>query len=154
MASVMSWRRRKLRCISGAAQVDVAVLEADFLVLNGFFGGREGRQARVVEDEKLGGLDLDFAGGHLGIDGVGIAQADFAHGGDDVLGANLLALGVAFGDELLVEHDLGDAGAVAEVEKDEVAVVAAAVDPAHEDHLFAGVGGAQLAAEMRAFEIA
>ena len=47
-----------------------------------------------------------------------------------------------------------DAGAVAQVEEDEVAVVAAAVDPAHEDDLLAGVGGAQFAAEMGAFQIA
>ena len=79
------------------------------------------------------------------------AQADLADGGDDVLGPHLLALGVAVGRELLVEHDLGDAGAVAQVEEDEVAVIAAAVDPAHQHHLFAGVGGAQCAAEMRAF---
>jgi len=54
--------------------------------------------------------------------------------------------------QLLVEHDLGDAGAVAEVEKDEVAVIAAAVHPAHQNHLLAGVGGAQFAAKMRPFE--
>ena len=138
----------------GAAQVDVAVLEADFFVLDGFFGGRKRRQARVVEDAQLGGLDLDFAGGHLGIDGVGVAQAHLAHGGDNVLGADLFALQVAFGRQLLVEDDLGDAGAVAEVEEDEVAVVAAAVDPAHQNHLLAGVGGAQVAAQMRPFEIA
>ncbi len=138
----------------GAAQVDVAIFEADFFVLDGFFGGREGREARVVEDAQLGGLDLDFAGGHFGIDGVGVAQADFADGGDDVLGADLLAFEVAVGSQFFVEDDLGDAGAVAEVEEDEVAVVAAAVDPAHEDDLLAGVGGAQVAAQMGAFEIA
>ncbi len=69
-------------------------------------------------------------------------------------GRHLLALRVALGRELLVENDLRDAGAVAEVEEDEVAVVAAAVDPAHQNHLLAGVGGAQLAAQMRPFEIA
>jgi hypothetical protein len=52
----------------------------------------------------------------------------------------------------MIEHDLRDTGAVAEIEKDEAAVVAAAVDPAHEDYLFAGVGGAELAAKMRSFE--
>ena len=61
---------------------------------------------------------------------------------------------MALGRQLLVEHDLGDAGAVAEIEKDEVAVVAAAVDPAHQNHLLAGVGGAQVAAKMRPFKIA
>ena len=59
--------------------------------------------------------------------------------------------GVAVGREFLVENNLGDAGAVAKVEEDEVAVIAAAVDPAHQDHLFAGVGGAQSAAKMRPF---
>ncbi len=32
-----------------AAQVDVAVLEARFLVGNGLFGGRKGREARIVQ---------------------------------------------------------------------------------------------------------
>ena len=116
--------------------------------------GRKRRQARVVQDEQLGGLNLDFAGRHLGIDGVLVAQAHLAHGGDDVLRPHLLALQVAVGGQLLVQHDLRDAGAVAQVEEDEVAVVAAAVDPAHQHHLLAGVGGAQFAAEMRPFEIA
>ena len=154
MASVMSWRSRKLRCISGAAQVDVAIFEADFFVLNGFFRRRKRRQARVVQNQQLGGLNLDFAGGHLGVDGVLIAQAHLAHGGDNVLGADLLALQVAVGRELLIEHNLRDAGAVAQVKKDQVAVVAAAVDPAHENNLLSGVGGAQIAAEMGTFETA
>ena len=61
---------------------------------------------------------------------------------------------MAVGREFFVENDLCDAGAVAQVEKDEIAVVAAAVDPAHQDDLLAGVGGAQCAAEMRPFEVA
>ena len=75
----------------GAAKVDVAILEAGFFVLDGFFRRRERRLAGVVEDEELGGLDFDFAGGHFGVDGVLGAQADLADGGDDVLGADLLA---------------------------------------------------------------
>ena len=81
-----------------------------------------------------------------------VAQTQLTNGGDDVLGADLLALGVALGSELLVEHDLSDAGAVAHVEKDEVAVVAAAVDPAHDNHLLAGVSGAKFSAQMCALE--
>jgi hypothetical protein len=92
-----------------AAEVDVAILEANFFVLDGLVGGREGRELGVVEDEELCGFKLDFAGGHFGIDGVFVAQAKFADGGDDVLGTDLLAFGVAFGDELLVEDDLGEA---------------------------------------------
>ena len=130
----------------GAAQVDVAVLQPHFLVLDRLFGGRERRQARVVQHPQLGGLDLDFAGRHLGIDGVRVAQAHLAHRGDHVLRPHLLALGVALGREFLVEHHLGNAAAVAQVEEDQVAVVAPPVHPAHHHHGLAGVGGAQFAA--------
>jgi hypothetical protein len=61
---------------------------------------------------------------------------------------------VALGGQLLIEHDLGNARAVAEIEKNEVAVVAAPVNPAHQNHLLPGAGGAQVAAKMRSFKIA
>ena len=57
----------------------------------------------------------------------------------------MLGLGVAFGREVLVQDNLRYAGAVAQVEKDEVAVIAAAVDPAHQHHVLAGIAGAKLA---------
>ena len=90
----------------GAAQVNVAIFEARLFVLDRFFRGRKRRQPRVVEDAQLGGLNLDFAGGHLGIDGVIAAQAHLAHGGDDILGPHLLAFEVAVGRQFLVQHDL------------------------------------------------
>ncbi len=90
----------------GAAQVDVAIFQPHLFVLDGFFRRRKGRQPRVVQDAQFGGLNLDFAGGHLGIDGVRVAQAHLADGGDNVLRPHLLALGVALGSQLLVQHDL------------------------------------------------
>ena len=136
------------------AQVDVAVFEPDFFVLDGLFGRRKRRQPRVVQHQQLGRLNLDLAGRHLGIDGVRAAQAHLAHSGNHVLRPHLLALQVAVGRQLLVQHNLRDAGAVAQIEKDQVAVVAAPVHPAHQDHLLPGVGGAQVAAKMRPFETA
>ena len=136
----------------GAAEVDVAVLEADFLVGDGVFGGREGRRLRVVEEEEVVGDELDVAGGHVGIGEAFAAVAEDSRDGDDVLGARGFGLGVSFGGDFLVEDDLRDAGAVAEVEEDEVAVVAAAVDPAHEGDGLAGVGAAEFAAGVRALE--
>ena len=53
--------------------------------------GRKRREPRVVEDAQFGGFDLDFAGRHLGIDGILAAQADLADGGDDILRPHLLA---------------------------------------------------------------
>src|ERR1039458_999287 len=42
-----------------AAQVHVAVLEANLFVLDGFVRRRERRQAGIVQDEDLGGFYLD-----------------------------------------------------------------------------------------------
>ncbi len=137
-----------------AAQIDVAILEADFFVLNRFFRRRKRRKARVVEDQKLSSLNLDLASRHLGVDCVGVAQADLADCGHDVLRADCLALQVPIGSELFVEHHLGDARAVAHVEKDEVAVVAAAVDPAHQDNRLPGMRRAQFTAKVGAFKTA
>ena len=81
--------------------------------------------------------ELDFAGGHVGVGEAFAAGADLAGDGDDVLGAGGFGLEVAGGAGLLVDDDLGNAGAVAEVDEDEAAVVAAAVDPAHEGDGFA-----------------
>ncbi len=71
----------------------------------------------------------------------------------DVLRARGFRLGVGLGGDGLVEDDLGDAGAVAEIEKDEPAVVAAAVYPAHEGYGLAGVGGTQGSAPVSALEV-
>ena len=60
----------------GAAQVEVAVLEADLFVGDGVFGGRERRRLRLVEQQQFVGDDLDFAGGHVGVGEAFAALAD------------------------------------------------------------------------------
>ena len=55
----------------------------------------------------------------------------------------MLAFQVAVRRKLLVENNLGDAGAVAKIEEDEVAVIAAPVDPAHQDYGLPNVGEAR-----------
>ena len=135
------------------AQVEVAVLEAHLFVGDVGVGGREGQRLAVVEDAQLVGDDFDFAGGDVLVDGVGVAQLDVADDGDDELGAHGLGLGVHGGAGFGGDDDLGDAAAVAQVEEDEVAEIAAAVDPSHENDFGAGIGGAEGAAHMSAFEI-
>lgn len=61
---------------------------------------------------------------------------------------------MALGGNFFVEDDLANAGAIAQVEEDEIAVVAAAVHPAHQHHVFARIGGAQISAEVSALQIA
>jgi hypothetical protein len=51
------------------------------------------------------------------------------------------------------EDDLGDAAAIAQVDEDAAAVIAAGRDPAHENDFVSDGGGAQLTARVRALEI-
>ena len=108
-----------------AAQVDVAVAQADGLV-----GGldavvdRERRRLGRVEHLDRAVADLDLAGGQVGVDGAlgpGPHRAGDPH---DVLVAQVVGA---------VDDALHDAGAVAEVDEGEVlAVLAPAGDPAAE----------------------
>jgi hypothetical protein len=52
-----------------------------------------------------------------------------------------------------VQHQLGQAVVVAQVDEDQAAVVALAVDPARQAHIGAGVGGAQGAAVVGAIGV-
>jgi hypothetical protein len=53
----------------------------------------------------------------------------------------------------LVENDLRDSSTVAQIDKNDAAQIAAAVNPAHERNGFAGIGGAEFSATMSALEI-
>src|SRR5262249_40856407 len=53
-----------------------------------------------------------------------------------------------------LEHHLGEASAVAQVDEYRSAVVAPVVDPAEEDHFLADVLGGELAAAVGALQIA
>src|SRR5208337_2117762 len=51
------------------------------------------------------------------------------------------------------DDHLGDAAAVAQVEKNEIAEIAALVHPSHERNFGTGVGGAQFATHMSTFQV-
>ena len=89
-------------------------------------------------------LDLDLAGRQLGVDVVA-ARDDAAGDGDAELGAQLAGERVRLGVDVGTEDHLRDAGAIAKIDEDAAAVIAARGHPAHEDDvLVADVGGAQL----------
>jgi O-acetylhomoserine/O-acetylserine sulfhydrylase-like pyridoxal-dependent enzyme len=58
------------------------------------------------------------------------------------------------GVQFVVEHDLGHAGAVAQVDEDDLAEIAAAVDPSHEHNFFARIGEPKSSAHMSSSEVA
>ncbi len=142
---------RKIRLHLSPAQVEVAILQAHLFVGDGVFGGREGRRLGLVEQKQFAGDDLDLAGGHVGVVEPLATAADASLDGDDVLRTRGVGFGVG-GFDLLVDHDLRDAGAVAQIEEDEAAVVAAAVDPAHENDILPRVLGAKLSTHPGALQ--
>ena len=91
-------------------------------------------------------LDLDGAGRQVRVDGLGGAGDDLALRLEDELVADLLRELRRLGRVLRVDHELRDPGAVAEVDEDEAAVVAAARGPAGERLARADVLLAELAA--------
>jgi hypothetical protein len=63
-----------------------------------------------------------------------------------------MRLTVGIGLHLGIEDDLNDAFAIAKIDEDDPAVVAAAVHPSHEDHFFSCVGSREMPAVMGSFD--
>ena len=119
--------------------------QADHLVHLAVLVDRERRRQRLREVLGVGDRELDLAGGQVRVDVARLALDDLAGGGEDVLGPQPLGQRVRVGRRLGVEDELDDAGAVAQVDEDQPAVVAPAVDPAGHAHALADAGGVELA---------
>ena len=135
-----------------AAQIEIAVAQTRLFGRIGFVFDLKRRRLGVVENVQFGGDELDLTTSELGI--RLLALDDFAFDSDDVFTANVLGFGVRLGLRLFVKDYLDDAGAVADVEEEEIAEVAATRDPAHDDGVAVGVRGAECAAVVCAFKIA
>ena len=120
--------QREVGVLARAAQVEIAIAQARFFGGVGFVFDLKWRSLRVVENVKLGGDDFNFAAGEIGI--RFLARDDFAFDGNDVFAADVFGFAVGFGLSFFVEDDLDDAGAVADVEEEEIAEIAALGYPA------------------------
>ena len=129
------------------AQVEVAVPEAQRLVDLGSLAGLdgEGRRLGLAEHCRLADRDLDLAGRQARVDRLLAARHDLAADLDHELGTHRLGEMVRLGGERRVEHELHETAAVAQVDEDEVAVVAPPRDPAGERHHASDIGAAQRA---------
>ena len=141
----------------GAAEVEIAVLEAEFLVgLGGTIDFERGRW-RGVEDFELSGADLDCPSLELGVFLAREPGVDDSSNADDVLVAQIVRGSHRAGTvprvgTLRLEDDLSQTIAIAQVDEDQAAVVATGIDPAVEDDLLADVVSGQLAAGLSPFE--
>src|SRR5581483_7241200 len=139
----------------GTAQVKIAVLQAQFLVhLGGDLRIVHGERQDFghVVDFKRGDGDFDFTGGNLGIVGAFGAAAHLAGDADHAFAAQ----GGGAVEEVLghvggVKDRLRAAFAVADVDEDQAAEIAAGMDPTRQGHRLPDVRQAQFVAMMRAF---
>ena len=133
-----------------ATDVEVAVAQARVLGRVDAVLNLEGRRLGAVEHLDGVDADLDLAGGELGVDGLGVTAAHDSLDQDGPLGTDDLGRveGGATG-VLGVEGALRHAGAVAQVDEDEPAVVATTPHPAGERDLLADVLAAELAGGAR-----
>src|SRR5262249_53286005 len=88
----------------------------------------------------------DLAGGELRVDGAGVAEHDLALGTENELVPHLAHDLERLRRPLRIDHELADAGAVAEVDEDEAAQVTSTSDPAREDDRLVLVRRADVAA--------
>ena len=110
----------------------------------------EGHGLSLIEDRQRAQFDFYGAGLALLVDHVVRPAADDATNGEDPLFADVFGLGGQFGVLRGVDKQLGDAFAVAEVDEDQPAQIAAGIDPAAEADRLTDLGCAQLIAVMRA----
>ena len=117
-----------------AAQVQIAVAQTHILANLNMVIELEGRRFRGVEDNNLAAVDLDLPRVHVRVDGTGAARTDDPFDLKNILAAH------SVGDleelaTVVVEDHLNDALAVAKIDKDHAAVVAAPVHPATQGDL-------------------
>ncbi len=107
----------------GRAQVEPAVAEPQRLV-DALLVELERERRRARDDLELVDLELDLAGRHRRVDRLRRARDDLAARAEHELVADLLRELGGRRRALRVDHELRDAGVVAQVDEDEPAVVA------------------------------
>jgi hypothetical protein len=128
-----------------AAEVEVPVLQPHFLARGLVELERQCRA--LTEHGQRRGVDLDVAGGDLGV-GVALGPESRRRPDRDTeLGAQPVRLGQHVS---AAEHDLCHAGGVAQIDEDDAAVVAASSHPAGQRHRLTGVGRPQRTGGMTA----
>src|SRR5271167_2924756 len=126
----------------GAAQIEIAVLEADFLGGRLAVGNLKRHRRRRAQNLKRSDHHLDFAGRQLSVDGPLRAAHDLAFDRDVELGAYVTRGLVGGGIVHRIQHQLHDSVAVAKIDEDKAAMIAPGLYPSPERNLAAYVAGA------------
>ena len=136
----------------GTAQIQIAVAQAQVVVDVDLVAQLKRRGLGLAQDAQLADVELDVAGCDL--IGLGGALTQLAAADDDELAFQALGLGENVLRRILIEHQLQNAGGIAQVGKDDAALVAGAGDGAADGHFLAGHGKRDFAAIVCAAQTA
>ena len=137
-----------------AAQVEIAPLEAKVFARFHAVLNLEGRGLGRVQQLPFADHDFHFPGLEVGVDHALGAGAYLALHGKHVFRTQRASLFVGLGGVLGAEHDLRQAETVAQVHKNQAAVVTPVLHPAHEADFRPVVGPGQLTARVGARPVA
>ena len=118
------------------AQVQVAVFEADLFVDVDVVFDVERRCLRGIQDAQFFAAYFDRTGFHLVVDRISVTHADDTTDDENIFRTDLFCFFKGFFFIIRRSDDLDDTGAVAEIDEDQSAVVAAAFNPATKNDLF------------------
>src|SRR5258706_16085773 len=101
------------------AQVEIAILQTQIFSGERFIRSVElkWQRFRVVKNYDFSCLDLNIAGRKLRVARGFIPQHNFTDRGNHIFTANFFRLRSSFGSVLLVDDNLGDALAIAQIDK-------------------------------------
>ena len=132
-----------------AAEVEPAMAEPQRLV-DVLLVELERQRRRAADDLERLHLELDLTGRHVRVDRLGAARDERSLGAEDELVPDLVRELGRLGRELGVDHELRDPAAVAQVDEDQAAVVAAARRPAGQHQRLTDERLRRLAGHVRA----
>ena len=140
MPRMIRCRSSSVCCISGAAQIEIAILEPQILVGQILAAGLQRRSQALVEHFEPIGPDLDLAGRQLGVDAfLPGRRATRPVDADHEFAAQRAGQSRLAGPHSGPNDDLGLAVAVAQIDEQGAAMIAVAVDPAAEGDRLADV---------------
>ena len=134
------------------AQVQIAVAQAQVVVDVDLVAQLKRRGLGLAQDAQLADVELYVAGCDL--IGLGGALTQLAAADNNVLAFQALGLGENVLRRILIEHQLQNAGGIAQVGKDDAALVAGAGDGAADGHFLTGHGKRDFAAIVCAAQTA
>lgn len=133
------------------AEVKVTVLHTDVIATVRLILDSERRSDRRVEHHKTAHDNLDVAGRNLGILRAALSHCSLNL--DDKFTSDMVSLLAEVSVNLIIEHKLSDAVAVAEIDKSHTSHFAGTLHPTGQRNLLVKIGDTKLATSMRSIHI-